>query len=148
MTPNTVNLPIIVILLPTERVGYVEEPMKYQALRSNFFSMVGGRVGVVGVGGWCGDGWMGGGGVVGGGGGVGIVVVLVVVVVVVVEWVGFGVCGVLVRDVLCGGGRMGGGMGDGSEEGGLLCGWWGGWYAGKFLISQGLRIFTHGGSRS
>ena len=33
---------------------------------------------------------------------------------VVVEWVGFGVCGVLVRDVV-GGGRMGGGMGDGEQ---------------------------------
>ena len=58
---------------------------------------------------------------------------------VVVVWVGFGVHGVLVRDV-GGGGRMGGGMGDGGEEGG--------WCTGKFEISQGLRIFGHGGSRS
>ena len=52
--------------------------------------------------------------------------------VVVVEWVGFGVCGVLVRDVVGGGGSMDGGMADGVEEGGLWCGWWGGWCAGKF----------------
>ena len=32
--------------------------------------------------------------------------------------VGFGVHGVLVRDVVCGGERIGGGMGDGGEEGG------------------------------
>ena len=52
--------------------------------------------------------------------------------VVVVVWVGFGVHGVLVRNVVGGGGRMGGGMGDGGEEGGLWCGWWVGWCAGKF----------------
>ena len=40
-------------LLSTEWVDYVQEPMKYQALRPHFFSMVGGG-GVVagGVGGW------------------------------------------------------------------------------------------------
>ena len=48
--------------------------------------------------------------------------------VVVVVWVRFGMHGVLVRDVMGGGGRMGGGMGDGGEEGGLWCGW----CAGKF----------------
>ena len=48
---------------------YVEEPMKYQALRPHFFS----------VGGWG----------------------------VVVGWVGVGVCGVLVRDVVGGGQRVG-----------------------------------------
>ena len=51
-----------------------------------------------------------------------------VVWMVVVEWVGFGVCGVLMRDVVGGGERMGDGMGDGGEEGGLWCGW----CAGKF----------------
>ena len=74
-------------LLSTERVDYVEEPMKYQALRPHFFSMVGwgggvggggggrmgGGVGVVGWrglvggvgGGWVGhsEGWRDGGGV-------------------------------------------------------------------------------------
>ena len=49
---------------------------------------------------------------------------------VVVVWVGFGVHGVLVRDVVSGGGRMGGGMGDGGEEGGLWCGRSGGWCGG------------------
>ena len=48
--------------------------------------------------------------------------------VVAVEWVGFGVHGVLMRDVVGSGGRMGGGMGDGGEEGRLWCGW----CAGKF----------------
>ena len=59
--------------LSTEWVDYVEEPMKYQALRPHFFFMVGWVVGwgwwggwfswVVG---WCGCGGMGGsGGVVG-----------------------------------------------------------------------------------
>ena len=43
--------------------------------------------------------------------------------VVVVVWVGFGVHGVLVRDVVGDGGRMGGGMGDGCKEGGFWCGW-------------------------
>ena len=46
--------------------------------------------------------------------------------------VGFGVHGVLVRDVVGGGGRTGGGMGDGGEEGGLWCAWWGGRCAAKF----------------
>ena len=41
-----------------------------------------------------------------------------------VVWVGFGVHGVLVRNV-GGGGRMDGGMGDGGKEGGLWCRWWG-----------------------
>ena len=36
--------------LPTKWAGYVEEPMKYQALRPHFFSVGGGWVGV-GVGG-------------------------------------------------------------------------------------------------
>ena len=40
-------------LLSTKWVDYVEEPMKYQALRPQFFSM--GGWGVVG-GGWGGDG--------------------------------------------------------------------------------------------
>ena len=40
----------IILLLSTEWVDYVEEPMKYQALRPHFFSMVGGRR-VLGVGG-------------------------------------------------------------------------------------------------
>ena len=65
-------------------VDYVEEPIKYQALRPHFFSVVG----------WW---WWWS------------------------EWVGFGVHGVLVTDVACGGGRMG----DGGEVG-LWCGWWGG----------------------
>ena len=49
--------------LSTEWVDYVEEPMKYQALRPQFFSM----------GGWW---WDGGGGVIGweGGSGVGWVI--------------------------------------------------------------------------
>ena len=47
-------------------------------------------------------------------------------------WWWFGVHGVLVRDAVDGGGRMGGGMGDGGEEVGLWCGWWGGWCASKF----------------
>ena len=55
-------------LLSTKWVDYVEKPMKYQALRPQFFSM-GGWVGVGVVGGW----WWGGvgrdgGGRVGGGG--------------------------------------------------------------------------------
>ena len=69
------------IFLSTKWVDYVEEPMKYQALRHHFFS------------GWVG--W-----------------------VVMVGWVSGGVCGVLVRDVVGGGGRMGGGIGDG-----VLSGW-------------------------
>ena len=66
--------------LSNEWVDYVEEPMKYQALRPHFFSMDG-------WGGWWGEGggW-------------------------VVVWVGVGV---LVRDVVGGGERVGGGMGDG-----------------------------------
>ena len=47
--------------LSTEWVDYVEEPMKYQALRPHFFSMVGGgRVLGVGVWWWGGswDGWV------------------------------------------------------------------------------------------
>ena len=79
------------------------------------------------VGWWCG--WDGGG--LGGLGGL-----------------GFGVPGVLVRDVVGGGGRMGGGMGDGGEEGELWCGWWVGGVLVSFEISQGLRIFGHGRSRS
>ena len=80
------------------------------------------------LGGWCG-GWRDGdGGGLGGGGSLG----------------GFGVHGVLVRDVVGGGGRMGGGMGDGGEEGG--CGVVG--VLVNFEIPQGLRIFGHGGSRS
>ena len=62
--------------MSTEWVDYVEEPMKYQALRPHFSL-------------WWGE-----------GGGWG--------------WVH----GVLVRDVVGGGGRVGGGMG-----GGVLCGW-------------------------
>ena len=43
--------------LSTEWVDYVEEPMKYQALRPHFFSVVGGwRVLGVGGGGGVGDG--------------------------------------------------------------------------------------------
>ena len=60
----------------------------------------------------------GGVGVVGYGVGSGVGVVDKVVVI----WVGFGMHGVMVRDV------VGGGMGDGGEEGGLWCGW----CAGKF----------------
>ena len=58
------------LLLSTEWVDYVEEPMKYQALRPHFFSMVGGWR-VLGLGGWVGGGRVGHG--VGGwdGGGVG-----------------------------------------------------------------------------
>ena len=56
----------------------------------------------------------------------------VVVVVVSGGLVGFGVHGVLVKDVVGCGERMGGGMGDDGEEGGLWCGWWGGWCAVKF----------------
>ena len=52
-----------VSFLSTEWVDYVEEPMKYQALRPQFFSM--GGWGVVGWGGWV-VGW---GLVVGGGDG-------------------------------------------------------------------------------
>ena len=76
-------------------------------------------------------GWRGGGGGVMGGGVGGVVlcgVEVVVVWVMVVVWVGFGVHGVLVRDVVDGGGRMAGDMGDGGEEGGL----WFWWCAGKF----------------
>ena len=92
-------------LLSTEWVDYVEEPMKYQALRPHFSPWVGGGVwvdggaggsgvGVVWVGwGWC-RGW------------------------VVVGWVGGGVHSVLVMDVVGGGERVGGGMGDG-----VLSGW-------------------------
>ena len=58
-----------------------------------------------GGGGWRGGWWLVVWGVHGG--------VYVVGWVVVVELVGFGVCGVLMRDVVGGGGRMGGGMGDG-----------------------------------
>ena len=53
------------------------------------------------------------------GGGCGVEVMVVV-------WAGFGVHGVLLRDVVGGGERMGGGMGDVDEEGGLWCQWWGG----------------------
>ena len=118
------------ILLSTEWVDYVEKPMKYQALRPHFFSIgmvwggsMGNGVGGGGVGGgWVGgmvdcqvgyvwEGWGGqfgwgsgcqGGGVRGGwvGGGAG----------------GCGLRGVLVRDVVGGGGRLGGGMGDRSVE--------------------------------
>ena len=42
------------LYLPTEWVDYVEEPMKYQALRPHFFS-------VVGWGRWWRGGWWGGG---------------------------------------------------------------------------------------
>ena len=91
--------------------------MKYQALRPHFFPVVGWVVGCR----------------------VEVVVVLVVVVVVVVVWVGFGVHGVLVRDIVGGGGRMGGGKGDGGEKGGLWCGWWSGWCAGKFLNLPGFK---------
>ena len=88
--------------------------------------------------GWV-EGWVVGWGWWGRGGGMGVLGKVVVVV-----WVGFGVHGVMVRDVVAGGGRMGGGMGDGGEEvgcgvGGVLV---------SFEISQGLRIFGHGGSRS
>ena len=67
---------------------------------------------------------------------------------VVVEWVGFRVCGVLVKDVVGGGGKKGGGMGDGGEEGGLWYGWWGIGMLVSFEISEGSRIFRHGRSRS
>ena len=61
---------VFVPLLSTKWVDYVEEPMKYQALRPKFFSMGGwGVVGQVVVG-WVGVG-KGGGGRVGGGGVVG-----------------------------------------------------------------------------
>ena len=76
------------MLFSTKWVDYVEEPMKYQALRPQFFSVGGLWLGWVGVG-WVGMGrggvvvgWVGmgrGGGEVGGGGvggdGVGWVVV-------------------------------------------------------------------------
>ena len=57
---------------------------------------------------------------------------------------GIWVHGLLVRDVMGGGGRMGGGMGDvvrrvGCGVGGVLV---------SVEISQGLRIFGHGRSRS
>ena len=118
--PRSANVNAQHFLLSTEWVDYVEEPMKYQALRPHFFSMVGGW-------GWWGRGDGMGGGWVGwwwgmGGGGVGVMGKVVVVC------VGFGVHGVLVRDVVGDGGAMGGGMGDGGEEGGLWCGW----CAGKF----------------
>ena len=62
---------IFIELLSTESVDFVEEPMKYQALRPHFFSMGGwlkesgggfvqgggwwvGGLGGVGVSGWCG----------------------------------------------------------------------------------------------
>ena len=59
------------IILSTKWVDYVEEPMKYQALRPQFFSVGGWGWGWVGVGwvGWVGwmvvgwgwwDGWWGG----------------------------------------------------------------------------------------
>ena len=131
----------MVALLSTKWVDYVEEPMKYQALRPKFFSMDGwgvvgqvvvGWVGVcrggVGVVGWVvGWGWVG----VGRGGsgrvnGVGWVE-MGVVGWVVVEWVGVGVGrggsgrvdgGGVGRD---GGGRVGGGgvgRGGGGRVGG------------------------------
>ena len=71
-----------IFLLSTEWVDYVEEPMKYQALRPHLFS--------VGGWGWW-SGWWGGGGFCQGGGGGGV------------RWVDGGVCGVLVRDVVGGG---------------------------------------------
>ena len=54
--------------MSTERVDYVEEPMKYQALRPHFLS-VGGWVDGGGIGGVGGEGWV----VRGGGGGVNII---------------------------------------------------------------------------
>ena len=75
--------------------------MKYQAFRPHFFSVGGWWGGVDGVGvvgwEWWGGGWWGGGGV---------------------GSVGGGVHGVLVRDVVGGGGRVSSGMGDG-----VLSGW-------------------------
>ena len=55
----------ILVFLSTKWVDYVEEPMKYQALRPQFFSMGGWGVGGGGVG-VCGGGVQSGGGVVGG----------------------------------------------------------------------------------
>ena len=95
----SINFIRYLISLSTKWVDYVEEPMKYQALRPQFFSM--GRWGVVarwgwwwvGVGWWWG-GW-GGGGVGGGrggrvgGGGVGVGVGGV--------WSGGGVVGGVIR---------------------------------------------------
>ena len=63
---------ILDVLLSTKWVDYVEEPMKYQALRPHFFSMVGGWR-VLGVGGGGVGHGVGGGGV----GGVGVVVLWV-----------------------------------------------------------------------
>ena len=48
---------------------------------------------------------------------------------------GQGVSGVLVRDVVDGGKRLGGGMADG-----VLSGWWGGWCAVKIIIFE--RVLT------
>ena len=54
--------------LSTKWVDYVEDPMKYQALRPHFFSMGGWLEGSGGGGGWvgagevvCGGGWLVGG---------------------------------------------------------------------------------------
>ena len=86
--------------------------MKYQALRPHFFS----------VGGW---GWWGGGSGVGWGlvGGMGVLV----------GGMGGVVHGVLMRDVVGGGGRLGGGMGDG-----VLSGSKGGWCAMGIIIFKGV----------
>ena len=59
---STGKVPVITLfLLSTKWVDYVEEPMKYQALRPKFFSV--GGLGVVGqvVVGWVGVGWWWGG---------------------------------------------------------------------------------------
>ena len=71
---------ITAFLLSTKWVDYVEEPMKYQALRPHFFSVGGWRWW---DGGWWG-GWWWGGGVRVGGGGMGVV-----------GWVGGGEVGVV-----------------------------------------------------
>ena len=48
---------IVILYLSTEWVDYVEKPMKYQALRPHFFSVVGGWR-VLGVGEWVLVGWV------------------------------------------------------------------------------------------
>ena len=104
---------ISVHLLSTKWVDYVEEPMKYQALRPQFFSVGGcGVVGLVvmrwvGVVGWV---VMGRGGRMGGGR-VGVV-----------GWVGVG-GGEVGRS---GGGRVGGGGVGVVGVGWVGLGWWGG----------------------
>ena len=54
----------VVVFLSTKWADYVEEPMKYQALRPPFFSVGGWGVVVVGRGGVGGGGRVGGGWVV------------------------------------------------------------------------------------